>query len=591
MSQNLSTTRHHYLGTKSKQFFTCFKMLDKTTSNWKEFWNLRSIRDFSNDGPVYPLSYHALRCAMMHLVECLFKLQKVMAEKYGIDETLHNLYFNSSENIIANNYERIKRFLSGKEIQAIIDYFEPCRQIFIRTDLTKVFGWLMRIAVIPYGDKYKNGDTNHYDNYLGSEDNLLTLLFWLCFKNFDSDSLLLHQVGETRPDQLKSTKTNYKTMFDLVFDYITNNRYDMKRCTTLELCIEKSYPGHRSYPSIRTLQRFFAKFPNLKSLDIDDRTTKETDGEITEMAFIYDKKDIFSIISKIELTTLKIHLNELQAKDFCHYLTRAPKTLKHLVFRYEREMRNGEWTWDCTEKSLSNLIKILKALKVQKNLTSIAMDIFIRDVTPELVASVQEEVESPIDHVTTIILESPSTMIMKLIDKYFINVNNLTIIMPELGQEHEKKSIPVLNNFKSVKFFKIIFMDDSGDKDYEEPKKPSNIFSDALGNFPNLTDLHMTFCNAIDPENVPTNNSVKELVLDGGYITPPYLVSKMPKLEKIISVYEVCESPEENETMKKLLPHNCKIIENIEGKEEYNSLFEVGEYYFATKLLLERWDE
>ena len=101
------------------------------SSNWKKFWKMEK-------GRLNSLSYLALRCAMMNLVECLIRLQKVFLEKYGIEETLNSLYFRNSEKIIEENYEKIKELLQGKEIQALIDYHVSYREIISRTDLLKV---------------------------------------------------------------------------------------------------------------------------------------------------------------------------------------------------------------------------------------------------------------------------------------------------------------------------------------------------------------------------------------------------------------------------------------------------------------------
>ena len=214
----------------------------------------------------------------------------------------------------------------------------------------------------------------------------------------------------------------YKSMFDLVFEYISNSSNNMDKCTTLEICIEKLSPyGDHSFPSLFDLDRFFKKFPNLETLDFDARHSKDLDDSF-EKEFLYNKKDLFSIISKIDLSTLKIHFDEDEAEDFCHYLATAPKTLKNLAFRFELSERLGILD---TKKALSGLIMIMKALKEQKNLTFIYFNI-VFDVD---VNSVEEDIEDPIDYVTKIIIESTATGVMKLIDRYFINVKTFSMII------------------------------------------------------------------------------------------------------------------------------------------------------------------
>ena len=554
-----------------------------TSSNWKEVWK-------DKQGRIQLLSHYALRSAMMNLGECLFKLQKVFSDKYGVEGTLDSLFFDNSEKIIEGNYDRIQDLLRGKEIQDLIDHHEPYREILARTDLSKVYHKFMGDRVISYPEKNENCNTNYCEEHFESEDSLLTFFFWLCFENTYSDSLHLHQVREpyTDEDEPESEK-NYKNLIDLVIEYITNRNHDMKQCTTLEICIEKMIPGRHSFPTLKVLDRFFRKFPNLETLDIDARKTKQDD---LRDEFLYDKKGLFFIISKIELSTLKIHLCEDDIEDFCHYLSIAPNTLENLAFRYEPQGQNTK----CTKKALIDLIWIMKALKEQTNLKTIYMNIVVDDVTSELLNSVDEEIENPIEFVKTIGIESYSTMIMKLIDKYFINVKKLTMLMRSFENHHsdshdyERTSIPVLKNFKSIELFKMNFVREDGQHDCKEPEEPSsNLFINALTNFPNLTCLHLNHCSAIHPENVPVTNSLKVLVLDGGYISSPHLVSKMPKLEQIISLGSVCNTKEDYETIERLLPHNCKIIEEISADSQHHSMYFSEDYYFATKLLCERW--
>ena len=560
-----------------------------TSSNWKDVWKVKQ-------GRVQSLWYYALRCALMNLVECLFKLQKVFSEKYGIEGTLDRLYFGNSKKILEDNYERIQDLLSGKEIQALIDHHEPYREILSRTDLSNVYHRFMRNKVISYKGKNENCNTNYCEEHFESEDSLLTFFFWLCFENTHTESLYLHQVIEPYPDEDElETEKNCKNLIDLVIEYITNNKHDMKQCTTLEICIEKMIPGHHSFPTLKVLDRFFRKFPNLETLDIDARKTKANDWTSDRMTFLYDKKGLFFIISKIELSTLKIHISEEETEDFCHYLAIAPNTLENLAFRYELKGLCRSNT-KCTRKALTDLIMIMKALKKQTNLKTIYMNIVLENVTSELLNSVEEEIDNPIDNVTTINIESYSTMIMKLIDKYFINVKKLTMQMRSFDYRQynshniERTSIPVLKNFKSVESFKMVFVREDGQMVCEEPEEPSsNLFTNALTNFPSLTCLHLNHCSAIHPENVPVLDSLKALVLNGGNISPPNLVSKMPKLEKIFSLNEVCETEEDHEIMKRLLPHNCEIIEEMSADDEDYSMVHVEDYYFATKLLCERW--
>ena len=373
-------------------------------------------------GQIDSLSHQALRCAMMGLGESLFKLQKVFTEKYGIEETLDSLYFDNSEETLANDYETIQNIVSGKEIQELVDYHKPYREILTRTDLLSIFHGFMRDNVIVYHNKNSNGNYNYCDQYFESEDSLLTFIFWLCFENFESESLFLHQVREQLKEDPTPTRETYKSMFDLVFEYILNSSNNMDKCTTLEICIEKLSPyGDHSFPSLLDLDRFFKKFPNLQTLDFDARHSKDLDDSF-EKEFLYNKKDLFSIISKIELSTLKIHFDEDEAEDFCHYIATAPKTLKHLVFRFELKERLGILD---TKKALSGLIMIMKALKEQKNLRFIYFNI-VFDVD---VNSVEEDIEDPIDYVTKIIIESTSTGVMKLIDRYFINVKTFSMII------------------------------------------------------------------------------------------------------------------------------------------------------------------
>ena len=111
-----------------------------TSSNWKEVWK-------DKQGRIQLLSHYALRSAMMNLGECLFKLQKVFSDKYGVEGTLDSLFFDNSEKIIEGNYDRIQDLLRGKEIQDLIDHHEPYREILARTDLSRVYHEFMRDRV------------------------------------------------------------------------------------------------------------------------------------------------------------------------------------------------------------------------------------------------------------------------------------------------------------------------------------------------------------------------------------------------------------------------------------------------------------
>ena len=500
-------------------------------AKWVEFWN-------QSDSIYVPkLSTLALR-------KCMMTLEKAI------------LYGEKTKTTTAGSwYDFLKRIIENEDfVKELTDYHKPCRELLLCTNLMTDYHMLIRSGC-NYG--IAPGDYEMFDS---EDDTIKSLIFWLCFENTDSRKIhLLFNIELGKG----------KDICDVVFEYIVGNKENMLQCHSLELMFEKPDPRFR--PTIQDISTFFLKFSRLEVLDIEARDLR-TDEPIWT---IEEKSQLLEAISKFQnLKSLKIHLDEKEIPCFCQFVEKSPNTLEVLMIKFRCKAKEeviGVQANEmlCVLKKLTKLRKIV--LQLEPKFYDIDDFEWCDYGNPEewqkLINST-EPIKDPIDFVKTVIVSAYSSICLKLIDKHFKNVENLTLSLNGYGDANVKlfriaddESLVELENLKPLQHFKVEVINEEA-KDY-----PIGI-STIIKLFPNLQELHTNFIE-VDSEHleeVPIFESLKKLVLLNDAVDPLSLIYKMPNLEKVILIKKTWKSQVDKTVLKNYLPKRCELLEEDEDK-------------------------
>ena len=509
---------------------------------WVDFWN--------QNGTSYvpKLSTFALRKGMM-------TLEKTIVDG---DKTRPLLDWFS--------YEKLKVFTEDEDLAPkLIDYYKPFREVLARTNLITDYHMLIRAGsnygIIP-------GDVENFDWFDSEYDSLLSLVFWLCFENIESRKVFL---------QFNIELEGRKDVCDLVFEHIVRSKENMLQCRTLEVMFEKPCPR----PTIEDISNFFERFSRLEVLDIEARDLRNDMSLWT----INEKNQILKMISKLNnLKTLKIHLDEKEVPGFCQFVEMSPKTLEVIMIKFRTKAKIEEVGTQANDmlRVMKKLIKLkMVVLELEPkfqmspnyncNLVPEELgeeylgwcDYGPPDKWLELINS-YESIEDPIDFVKTITIFSYNSMCLKLIDKHFKSVENLTLKLNGHSDGHlhrliQEESLNQFENLKTVRNFKIEVLNKN-----DNPIGISTI----MKLFPNLLELHTNFIevNTEHLSDVTIFKNLEKLVLLNDAINPLSLIYKMPNLKQVILIKKKWSSQIDKATLKNFLPQNCALVEEDEDK-------------------------